>query len=240
MATNLRSGSIIDSELGAQGARLSSAAARGCRARLALISNARAPWTRSRDRIDEGRRRLDNSADLQWAAMFDLAYDAKHSVLLSRFSGHLFARRHRTSRQRRTSICSQERLGPRTNGLLGRRRHRRSSRPPYPACPSAWHSNRPSTSDCRAQRTGLLVQPARRRGSQCCDCGARRPLSWMSMSAGRITTYSCPVCGGWLVKLSQIGNTFPADASGCVVGEFEVVSRVTLDIWGVKLPWTES
>ena len=76
--------------------------------------------------------------------------------------------------------------------------------------------------------------------SQCCDCGARRPLSWMSMSAGRVTTYSCPVCGGWLVRLSQIGNTVSADASGYVVGGFEIVSRVTLDIWGVKLPKTES
>jgi hypothetical protein len=76
--------------------------------------------------------------------------------------------------------------------------------------------------------------------SQCCDCGARRPLSWMSMSAGRVTTYSCPVCGGWLVKLSQIGKTVPADSSGYVLGGFNVVSRVTLDIWGVKLPKTES
>jgi hypothetical protein len=76
--------------------------------------------------------------------------------------------------------------------------------------------------------------------SQCCDCGARRPLSWMSMSAGRVTTYSCPVCGGWLVKLSQIENKVLADASGYVVGGFEIVSRVTLDIWGVKLPKTES
>jgi hypothetical protein len=75
--------------------------------------------------------------------------------------------------------------------------------------------------------------------SQCCDCGARRPLSWMSMSAGRVTTYSCPVCGGWLVKLLQIGNTVPADASGYVVGGFDIVSRVTLDIWGVKLPKTD-
>jgi hypothetical protein len=60
------------------------------------------------------------------------------------------------------------------------------------------------------------------------------------MSAGRITTYSCPVCGGCLVKLSQIGNTFPADASSYVVGGFDVVTRVTLDIWGVKLPKTNS
>jgi hypothetical protein len=76
--------------------------------------------------------------------------------------------------------------------------------------------------------------------SECCDCGARRPLSWMSVSVGRVTTYSCPACGSWLVKLSQIGNTLAADASGYVMGGFEVVSRVTLDIWGVKLPKTES
>jgi hypothetical protein len=76
--------------------------------------------------------------------------------------------------------------------------------------------------------------------SECCDCGAQRPLSWMSVSVGRVTTYSCPACGSWLVKLSQIGNTLAADASGYVMGGFEVVSRVTLDIWGVKLPKTES
>jgi hypothetical protein len=74
--------------------------------------------------------------------------------------------------------------------------------------------------------------------AQCCDCGARRPLSWMSVSAGRVTTYSCPACGHWLVRLSQVGNL--AEASGYVVGGFEVMSRVTLDIWGVKLPKTES
>jgi hypothetical protein len=76
--------------------------------------------------------------------------------------------------------------------------------------------------------------------SQCCDCGAQRPLSWMSMSAGRVTSYSCPACGAWLLKLTLIRNTLPADASGYVVVGFEIRSRVTLDIWGGELPKTES
>src|SRR5579883_279895 len=76
--------------------------------------------------------------------------------------------------------------------------------------------------------------------SQCCDCGARRPLGWMSISPGRITTYSCPVCSGWLVKLSQIGKTAPANAPGYTLGAFELVSRVALDIYGVLLPKTEN
>jgi hypothetical protein len=75
---------------------------------------------------------------------------------------------------------------------------------------------------------------------QCCDCGAQRPLSWMSMSAGRVTTYSCPACGAWLLKLTLIRNALPAHASGYVVVGFEIRSRVTLDIWGVELPKTES
>jgi hypothetical protein len=71
---------------------------------------------------------------------------------------------------------------------------------------------------------------------QCCDCGAQRPLSWMSMSAGRVTTYSCPACGAWLLKLTLIRNALPAHASGYVVVGFEIRSRVTLDIWGAELP----
>src|SRR6185437_6733181 len=67
--------------------------------------------------------------------------------------------------------------------------------------------------------------------SQCCDCDARSPLSWMSTSPGRVTTYSCPACGGWLLKLSQIGNEVLTDASGYVVNGFDIVSRVALDIW---------
>jgi hypothetical protein len=75
--------------------------------------------------------------------------------------------------------------------------------------------------------------------SVCCDCGASLPLSWMSISAGRITTYSCPSCNGWLVRLCNLKHTEAVDPSGYELVGFGVVSRVALDILGVRLPKTE-
>jgi hypothetical protein len=74
----------------------------------------------------------------------------------------------------------------------------------------------------------------------CCDCGASLPLSSMSISAGRVTTYSCPSCHSWLVKLCHLKHTEAGDPSGYELGGFEVVSRVALDILGVQLPKTEA
>ena len=75
--------------------------------------------------------------------------------------------------------------------------------------------------------------------SVCFDCGSSLPLSWMAISAGRVTTYSCPACHSWLVRLSHLRDTDAMDPSGYALAGFEVVSRVALDILGVRLPKTE-
>lgn len=73
----------------------------------------------------------------------------------------------------------------------------------------------------------------------CCDCDASLSLSWTSISAGRTTTYSCPSCHGWLVRLGHLKGTEAINPSGYALAGFEVVSRVALDILGVQLPKTE-
>jgi hypothetical protein len=62
----------------------------------------------------------------------------------------------------------------------------------------------------------------------------------MSISPGRVTTYSCPICNGWILKLSQVDETVPGDASGYMLGRFEMLSRAALDILGVYVPETET
>jgi hypothetical protein len=89
-----------------------------------------------------------------------------------------------------------------------------------------------------ALRTKVLRDPLIR--AQCRDCAAGLPLHSMSISPGRVTTYSCPVCNSWIVKFSQIDGTVPIETSGYVVGTFEVVPRVALDILGVHVPATET
>jgi hypothetical protein len=74
----------------------------------------------------------------------------------------------------------------------------------------------------------------------CRDCRAGLPLHCMSISPGRVTTYSCPICNGWILKLSQVDETVPGDASGYMLGRFEMLSRAALDILGVYVPETET
>jgi hypothetical protein len=75
--------------------------------------------------------------------------------------------------------------------------------------------------------------------ASCRDCAASLVLHCASISRGRITTYACPVCNSWLLKLSQVDRTPAVHASGYLIGTFELLSRVALDILGVHVPQTE-
>jgi hypothetical protein len=76
--------------------------------------------------------------------------------------------------------------------------------------------------------------------TSCASCRQAFLLYDCSIVSGRTTTYVCPNCRAWMVKITSIAPTEAASSKGYVLGVFEFATRTDLHIAGARLPRTES